>query len=229
MSRHSSLNELRDLVRLLKPQDIFPCVEDPLKLTYLDLTGCFGDLCDLTKGTYMKKIGAVLDVSAEIALQQILEERWAYDEISDEESENGNDDAESMVRLEQESHSRGLERSSILSEPPESDSRSSNITPITEHVGDGADATEDENTQDVDNQDVDDNTQDVDDNTQEHDEAEQQYDTAESWVYSQDSSVLYRDHNNTDGELVTLYFEMASRGESIALKSVQGRQEETVL
>lgn len=85
LSRHSSLNELRSLVDLLKPEDIFPCVEDPDKLTYLDLQGCFGDLCDLTDSAYLKSRSSITHANPDAALQKVLAERWAYDDVSEDE------------------------------------------------------------------------------------------------------------------------------------------------
>ena len=67
LSRHSSLNELRGLVRLVKPRDIYSCVvEDSQNLTHLNLEACFGDLCDLSKCIYLKPIrtGPVIQADA---------------------------------------------------------------------------------------------------------------------------------------------------------------------
>jgi len=99
LSRHSSLNELRSLVDLFKPRDIFPCVEDPDKLTYLDLEGCFGDLCDLTNCTYLKDVKPESNLSPEEALEKMLAERWTYDDINEEESDDEDDKTNSVVEL----------------------------------------------------------------------------------------------------------------------------------
>ncbi len=85
MSRHSSLNELRNLVQLLNPKDLYPCVEDPQKLTYLDLEGCFGDVCNLSQCTYLKdRVEIKTEEDAEEVLRLVLAERWGYDDISEE-------------------------------------------------------------------------------------------------------------------------------------------------
>ena len=77
------MNELRDLVSLFQPIDLFPCVEDRQKLAYLDLEGCFGDICDLKGCTYIKAKREYSDSEVEEALRTVLEEKWAYDDISD--------------------------------------------------------------------------------------------------------------------------------------------------
>jgi hypothetical protein len=87
------LNELRSLVRLLRPRDIFPCVEDQ-KFAYLDLKSCFGDSCDLTDCTYLRN-SRYSGEDAEKALDTILSESWAYDNISDTEDSNEVDDRDS--------------------------------------------------------------------------------------------------------------------------------------
>ena len=97
------MNELRALVGLLKPRDLFPCVEDPEKLTYLDLKGCFGDLCDLTDCTYLKQVGAISSVKADVALENMLAERWAYDDIEEAEHEEEDAETSSVVELDRES------------------------------------------------------------------------------------------------------------------------------
>jgi len=77
------LNELREFVALFKPLDLHPCVEDPKKLTYLDLEGCFGDICDLSSCSYLKSKAKVSEAVAKAALETVLAEQWAYDDISD--------------------------------------------------------------------------------------------------------------------------------------------------
>lgn len=73
-------------MRLFGPIDLCPCVEDPQKLTYLDLEGCFGDTCDLSQCTYLKNnVSKESGVDVDAALQIILTERWGYDDISEEE------------------------------------------------------------------------------------------------------------------------------------------------
>jgi ankyrin repeat protein len=82
-------------VQLFNPKDLCPCVEDPQKLTYLDLEGCFGDICDLSQCTYLKK-GASKETAedAEMALHTMLTERWGYDDISDEEVDDEDDNVQ---------------------------------------------------------------------------------------------------------------------------------------
>lgn len=85
MARHSSLNELRNLVQLLSPTDLYPCVEDPQKLTYLDLEACFGDVCNLSQCTYLKdRAENKTEEDGEEALRLMLAGRWGYDDISEE-------------------------------------------------------------------------------------------------------------------------------------------------
>jgi hypothetical protein len=120
LSRHSSLNELRDLVGLLKPRDIHPCVEDPEKLTYLDLEGCFGDLCDLSNCAYLARTRGLSFENSEIALQKVMAERWVYDDISDD----GFDEDSNMNSVERESEvSNALIASLTLSDSSSDDER----------------------------------------------------------------------------------------------------------
>ena len=86
MSRHSSLNELRSLVRVLNPCDLFPCVEDAQKLAYLDLDACFGDLCDLTDCTYLKRIRKEAKPQADVPSVEILLGTWLDDALSDDDN-----------------------------------------------------------------------------------------------------------------------------------------------
>jgi hypothetical protein len=90
-------------VSVLKPRDLFPCVEDPEKLTYLDLKGCFGDLCDLSNCTYLKNRGSVSHANSDEALQRVLAERWAYDDISEDESDDEENSVVSTANSEHES------------------------------------------------------------------------------------------------------------------------------
>jgi len=90
-------------VSVLKPRDLFPCVEDPEKLTYLDLKGCFGDLCDLSNCTYLKNRGSVSHANSDEALQRVLAERWAYDDISEDEPDDEENSVVSTANSEHES------------------------------------------------------------------------------------------------------------------------------
>ena len=82
-------------MQLFNPKDLCPCVEDPQKLTYLDLEGCFGDICDLSQCTYLKKgAGKMTAEDAEMALHTMLTERWGYDDISDEEVDDKDDNVQ---------------------------------------------------------------------------------------------------------------------------------------
>lgn len=60
-------------------------MEDLEKLTYLDLEGCFGDLCNLTNGAYLRSRSSIAHANPDAALQKVLAERWAYDDMSDDE------------------------------------------------------------------------------------------------------------------------------------------------
>jgi hypothetical protein len=89
LSRHSSLNELRGLVGLFTPRDLFPCVEDPQKLTYLDLEACFGDLCNLSECTYLKRIQSEAAPRADILSIDMLVGKWSEDALSDDDNDEG--------------------------------------------------------------------------------------------------------------------------------------------
>lgn len=210
----------------MKPKDIFPCVEDPLKLTYLDLNGCFGDLCDLTNGSYMRKIGALSNLSAEMALEKMLEERWRYDDISDDESEE-DADASSQVNSDKDLENSLAERGPIFNRPYETDTQSRNVVSI-QTSGD-VDVDADRST----DGDTDDDTDEIDE-TELLDESSiigrpHVRENLALLCSQRTAGVLFAESDIANDELVRLYYELASKGEPISLKCVDGRQEEIEL
>jgi hypothetical protein len=206
----------------VKPKDIFPCVEDPLKLTYLDPNGCFGDLCDLSNGSYMRKIGAVSSLSAEMALEKMLEERWRCDDISDDESDEEDADTESDVNPDKDLENRIAERGSIPNQPFETDTQPRNVVSIqtSGYVDVDADRTTDDGT---------------DDDPDEIDETElvnesliigrpQESENLALLCSQQSAGVLFAENDIANDELVRLYFELASKGEPISLKCVEKQE-----
>jgi hypothetical protein len=203
------------LVSLVKPKDIFPCVEDPLKLTYLDLEGCFGDICDISKGSYLRKIGTESRLAAEMALQKVLEERWAYDEISDDESDV-DEGTPSVVLSERELNSAGGESAWDHSER----NSQRQIIAVTEVQN----VENDETTDDTDN----------DDKIDQVDETvfvipSQETRDANKLGSQENIGVLYNDDNIANAEMISYYYELASKGGAIVLQSVGGQRQERVL
>lgn len=186
----------------------------------MDLEGCFGDLCDLANGCYARKIGFISDREANLALETVLEERWAYDDISDDESEVEEDEAYNTEHLHEQKDSQGGERSNPTNRDSPFRKLSSQESPSESDVAST----------------MDDNTEDEDGETERasHSFLINQSHTSEVAeeinISSQESTtVLFRDTNTANAELVNYYFELASKGTVIELKSVVGTREEVLL
>lgn len=196
MSRHSSLNELRNLVQLLNPKDLYPCVEDPQKLTYLDLEGCFGDVCDLSHCTYLKNSAKTkTEENGEEVLQLMLAERWGDDDISD----GGVDTDDSSVVESDDSTQNsvaGVERSDI---------RQSEQVANCYKEGNGA-------------------TEDQTDDEQEPNEVGwfPQLDDAIVALSQESTTVLCRDSHPANSDMIQYFSEYARDGGNIRLTSVDG-------
>ena len=202
-------------MQLFKPRDLFPCVEDPQKLTYLDLEGCFGDICDLSGCTYLKQKGISLSNNDALdALQTMLAERWAYDDISDEEaSDEDDDDEESVVQTDYEPSATGP----VNTQSKQSESQnelSPSFFVSTEENAVIADETGDE-----------------EEDSQIPDLTVQVIETVEDTLSSsqESTSVLFKDSQVADVKIVEHYIQLASKGGVISLRSVEGWEEETLL
>ena len=190
LARHSSLNELRDLVSLFHPFEIFPCVEDRSRLVYLDIEACFGDICEL-KGSASFSAKEYSEKEVTSALEQILAERWAYDDISDledEDSQTESGDESAHVNL-----CNPPDICSPVLPLPEIPLPSSN--PYMIRNDDNLSTTDDES--------------DAENYTPPNPPHSNETEDATFW-----------DGESTDYELITIYFERARRGEPIVLKSV---------
>jgi hypothetical protein len=186
------LNELRKFVALFKPLDLHPCVEDPTKLVYLDLEGCFGDVCDLSNCAYLKSKPRVSKIIADEALKSILDEQWGYDDLNEPEEEDEPDSQAFSVQ----SYSQGLIERSFRStgniiQPEQSTSEEDDVSLLSD-----------------------------DDSTV---EVEDQSPTNDSQV---SESLLWRDSQTANSDLVAHYSEVAMRGDAIFLKSVDALKEE---
>jgi hypothetical protein len=201
-------------VQLFKPRDLFPCVEDPQKLSYLDLEGCFGDICDLSGCTYLKQKGISLsDNDAKDALQTMLAERWAYDDISDEEASDEEGDDESIAQTDYQPSATGPD--DTQSKPSVSQNE---LTPSffvsTEENAVIADETGDD-----------------EEDSQTPDLIIQAIETVEDTLSSSQEStgVLFKDSQVADVRMVEHYIQLAGKGGVISLRSVEGWEEETLL
>jgi hypothetical protein len=196
------LNELRSLVQLFKPRDLYPCVEDPEKLTYLDLEGCFGDLCDLSECEYLKQRGTIVKGDTNTAIQKILQERWSSDDLDEHEDEEGEDGRNSTVRIDQEDsifQSRNPSYS-IVNELFDRRNRSPSLDAVHKEFYDSESASDTESVLDANN---------------------------ETLLSSPD--VIFRDDQIANAELVEYFYDVASKGGNIILKSVCGEFKEDVL
>ena len=220
LSRHSSLNELRSLVDLFKPRDLFPCVEDPDKLTYLDLEGCFGDLCDLTNCTYLKNVRPKSNVTPEEALEKMLAERWAYDDISEDESDE-DDETNSVVELDcVVIGAYGAQTESALEHTTSNRSFEAR-KPISTLVNSAQRFTDRSSTDD----DSDDDRDRLSGSSSPAENLGQPYD-----VGGEDSfTVLFRDEYTANEEMVQHFYDIARKGGNISLKSVVGDHKESLL
>src|SRR5579859_2273206 len=222
MSRHSSLDELRGLVDLLKPRDIHPCVEDPMKLTYLDLPGCFGDLIDLTESVYVQHHETVSKVKAEYALKRVLEERWAYDDISEDENEEESDSISRDDEVEQAAlFARGAETvrtadgvgvDDVAGVDVEND-----MTQVTQESF--RETTDNES----DNNGIQ-STPDPDEPSQLSPPPNSQEYVSHALASQTSDTFIYRDGDIANEDLIRYYFELAQSGHHIPLKSVNPQQ-----
>lgn len=189
-------------------------MEDPQKLSYLDLEGCFGDICDLKDCTYLKqKNVSVSDEDAKDALQTMLAEKWAYDDISDEEPSDEDEDDETVVQTDY--------------EPSPSDpvNTQSEHTPSQNELSASFFVSTKENNVIVDD------TDDEEEDTSATHLAVQAFEAVDDvLVLSQEStSILYKDSQVANEEMVEYYVRMACNGEAINLRSVNGPEKEILL
>ena len=180
-------------MQLFGPKDLCPCVEDPQKLTYLDLEGCFGDVCDLSQCTYLREeVSKKSGVDVDEAVQIMLNERWGYDDISEDELDDdssgrySDDETQDRVAISPRNHNY---RSPGLAGPDE----------------ERADTTEDEAT-----------------NENESSEEPQNMRSDGSVITSSQESttVLHRDSAVANHDMIQLYLEHIAKGGSVQLKSV---------
>ena len=200
-------------MKLLNPRDIYPCVEDPERLTYLDLEGCFGDICELSNSAYVKQVQKVDDFNYESALRSVLAERWAYDDLSDEELES-----EETANQNQE-ESQSTPTTVLDSSSNDTMTASLAISVTSKFVLEDDDPTADEESDDEDADEVASKAQ-----------AEVDEEDLVKTTSSQASfDVLVYETESVNVELVQYYMEIASKGERISLKSVDGITEEGLL
>jgi hypothetical protein len=186
-------------------------VEDPEKLTYLDLKGCFGDLCDLSNCTYLRNRGSVSHANPDEALQRVLAERWAYDDISEDEPDDEENSVVSTTNSEHESErhqSPSHMHVKECSEAPQGhvseavvmeievvleDGREIDVGPRRDHLT----STQSPERRDVDLRGGDD--------------------------------VLFNDRHVSNIDMINYYMEVARKGGNIGLKSVDGGRDEVLL
>jgi len=204
------LNELRDLVRLFSPKDIFPCVEDPAKLTYLDLEGCFGDIVDLKECRYLKEVVGNLSLEGgEVKLEDVVKELWAYDDISEDEEEESQDESQD--------HSERMQLLSVSGQHQvtrEIDQRMSAEVEELPNANWEGDETTDET------------------------EDEEVYEIEETVVVTKelridvqvdDGTVLVEDGDASNEDMIHYYMDLVRKGEPIRLESVGGIATEHLL
>jgi len=192
------------MVRLFSPKDIFPCVEDPAKLTYLDLEGCFGDVVDLKECRYLKEVVGKLSLEGgQMKLEDVVKEHWAYDDISEdeeEESQDGSQDhSERMSQLLSVNGQHQVTR--------EIDQRMSAEVEELPDANWGGDETTDET------------------------EEEEVYEIEETVVVTKeiridvqvdDDTVLVEDGDTSSEDMIRYYMDLVRKGEPIRLESVGG-------
>jgi hypothetical protein len=191
-------------------------VEDAEKLTYLDLEGCFGDLCDLRNCIYLSNRGSVSHANPDEALQRILAERWAYDDISEDEPDDEENSLVSTTSPEHESGSGRHHSSSQMhikecSEAPQShvseavvmqvdvileDARGNNVGPQSEYLT----STQSPGGRDAALSDL-----------------------------PEGDDVLFDDHQVSNVDMINYYVEIARNCGDVGLKSVDGEGDEVLL
>ena len=217
------MNELRSLVQLFNPRDLYPCVEDPDKLTYLDLEGCFGDLCDLSESEYLTQMGTTVKVDPDIAIQKVLQERWPYDDLDEDEDE---DEENNIVEIDQEDSKFQSRNSSysIVNELFDLRKRSSGLVAVYKqsHDLEAASDTVEEPVESISSSQL----------WSHHTNRGADHQTAhgadnEPLLSSQD--IIFQDDQIADTELVEYFYEVASKGGNINLKSLGGEFKEDEL
>jgi hypothetical protein len=201
-------------VKLFKPRDLFPCVEDPQKLSYLDLEGCFGDICDLKENTYLKQRNVSMsDEDAKDALQTVLAERWAYDDISDEEASDEDEDDETVVQTDDEPSVTDPVKTQSEHSPSQTELSASFFVSTKE------------------NNVIADDTEDEEEGPPTMDLPVPVFESVDDVLpLSQEStSILYKDSQVANEEMVEYYVRLACNGGAITLRSVKGMEEETLL
>jgi hypothetical protein len=188
---------------------------------YLDLEGCFGDLCDLRTCRYLQQARAISDVNQDAALKNILAERWAYDDISEDEGNDEDEKKGGTADMDDDSHGFLLDvfrrattdRSfDVLDQSPS----------VVSAVQDDTDRFTADS--DTDNDQVLSSPSSLRIPSHHHDK-----DDAASRSSQESMTVLYRDSQVADAEIVQYYTDIVRKGGNISLKSVEGESKETVL
>ena len=202
--------------------DLFPCVEDPEKLSYLDLEGCFGDLCDLSNCTYL---GMISRNNVDTAIQKMLQERWSYDGLDEEEDGEEDDYTNSALEIDQEdSKFQSTDPTqSIVNELFGHRNRTSSLYAVQKESSDSATASD----------------TDEEERIEKRSSSSQilsprieriiEHEAGEDPENETSKDVLFRDDQVANTELVTYYYDIACKGGTIHLKSVSGEFKEDVL
>ena len=170
-------------------------------MVYLDLEGCFGDICDLSQCSYLAQREKVSVARADETLETILAERWAYDDISDDEEFDEENSAESQNTYEEAPSPAivGQSYETLAVVEVERSTAESDDTSMTEDDSDDSDEDGDAS-------------------------------IIKSSMQSQESTtLLWSDGDKANIELISHYIEVAQRGESIVLKSVNSPNDEVLL
>lgn len=175
-------------------------MEDTQKLSYLDLQGCFGDICDLSQCTYLRNGVGVNKTGEDVesVLHLMLTERWGYDDISEEEADEEDDSVQNS-----EAETRVIERK-----------RNHHSQDLVDQNGGRADSTEDETDYEKEPTKI----------------LEDARSECLNVSMSQESTtVLYRDSPTANPEMIQYYLEHITKGGSIRLKSVDEGKVDIVL
>ena len=220
------MNELRRLVQLFKPRDLYPCVEDPGKLTYLDFEGCFGDLCDLSECEYLKQRGTIVKVDPDTAIQKMLQERWLYDDLDEGEDEE-DDGTRSAWEIDREdSKFQSLNMShSIVNELFDHQNRSPSLDALRKEFYDSETASDTDEEERIESRLFSQLWSHRAERGVEHEAVHGA--NNEALLSSQD--VIFRDDQIANAELVEYFYDIASKGGNINLKSVSGEFKEDLL
>lgn len=152
-------------------------------------------MCDLSECEYLKQRGTIVKPDTNTAIQKMLQERWSYDDLDEDEDEEGEDGRNSTDQEDSIFQSRNPSYS-IVNELFDHRNRSPSLDAV---------------------------------HTEFYDSESESVLNANNETLLSSPDVIFRDDQIANAELVEYFFDVASKGGNINLKSVCGEFKEDVL